>query len=445
MANILAAANGNWSSTSTWVGGVVPVAGDNVYANTRTVTIDVNINVAKLSTQAENGATAGGSFSVTCAVTPITITATTIAAGSSTCLVVNSSTLSGRSAIVYSTDVYSSSTSTNATHGISSDIRTGETFYFYGGNLRGLTGFNAAALSLSNGSGTSYITANIYASTTTQAHGLIIGNGLSPTVIINGNIYGGNSSGNAISLQNTSTPNLTITGNIYGGNNANGAGLYLANNNSATVIGNVYGGTSGTGCMGIRNDGTGTITVNGICEAGTQTDASGLELRGSGVGIVKRAKGNGYGVGSVGVGLAYGVWTSTQNGMVYVEELEFGSLGATPIRGNCKLTPLSTNVCLTRLTTGATKTLVDAAASLGFPAISNVRSGVTYNAGSLTGTCAVPSASSVVSGVAVDNTIGTATLTPSNVWDYPISSVTSNSVGEKLKKCAIPADIIALG
>lgn len=443
MANILAAANGNWSSTATWIGGVVPVVGDNVYANTRTVTIDVNINVAKLSTQAENGATTGGGFTVTCAVTPITITATTIAAGTTGCLTISSSGLSGRSVNIYATDVYTSSTGSNAS-GIFSNANTGETVYFYGGNLRGLTGFNSGAFAIGL-NGTHYINANLYASATAQTHGLTVGNGISPTIFITGNCYGGNSSGAGAWFAASSTPTVTITGNIFAGNNVNGAGLFLANNNSATVIGNAFGGSTGTTAVAIRNDGTGTINVVGTCEAGTATDSAGLYMNGGGTANVKRAKGNGYGVGSVGIAFSYGVWNNNQAAMVNIEEIEFGSRGASPIRGSCRLTPLSTNVAVVTLVSGSQKTLIDAASTLGFPSTSNVRSGITYNAGNLTGTCAVPSASSVVSGVAVDNTVGTATLTPSNVWDYPISSVTSNSVGEKLKKCAIPADIIALG
>ena len=64
MANILAAANGNWSATGTWVGGVVPTGGDNAYSNGKTITIDVNAAAAKVSTVAENGSSGGGGFTL---------------------------------------------------------------------------------------------------------------------------------------------------------------------------------------------------------------------------------------------------------------------------------------------------------------------------------------------------------------------------------------------
>jgi hypothetical protein len=49
------------------------------------------------------------------------------------------------------------------------------------------------------------------------------------------------------------------------------------------------------------------------------------------------------------------------------------------------------------------------------PAASNVRDGVSYASGALTGTCKVPAAGSVALGVPVDATTGTAVLTPAAI------------------------------
>jgi hypothetical protein len=47
-----AVANGNWSSTSTWNAGIIPVAGDVVASNGFTVTIDQNVNVDSITNAA---------------------------------------------------------------------------------------------------------------------------------------------------------------------------------------------------------------------------------------------------------------------------------------------------------------------------------------------------------------------------------------------------------
>ena len=56
-------ANGNWSNAANWNGGTKPVAGDDVYADGRTVTVDEDFNVATIRNTQRSGGTAGGSFS----------------------------------------------------------------------------------------------------------------------------------------------------------------------------------------------------------------------------------------------------------------------------------------------------------------------------------------------------------------------------------------------
>jgi hypothetical protein len=62
-------------------------------------------------------------------------------------------------------------------------------------------------------------------------------------------------------------------------------------------------------------------------------------------------------------------------------------------------------------TSGPNRLLYTSNALSDFPAITDVRSGVTYAAGTLIGTCAVPSALSVAYGVPVDNTTGLSIIT----------------------------------
>lgn len=69
MATILANQNGDWDVTATWIGGVVPGAGDVAVANTRTVTVNVSVTCTEIRNDTTGGATAGGSFSLSDGIT----------------------------------------------------------------------------------------------------------------------------------------------------------------------------------------------------------------------------------------------------------------------------------------------------------------------------------------------------------------------------------------
>jgi hypothetical protein len=62
MATVWAVNNGNWSNASTWSGSYIPQSGDDVFANNRTVNVDVSFDVASLRNTSGTGITAGGSF-----------------------------------------------------------------------------------------------------------------------------------------------------------------------------------------------------------------------------------------------------------------------------------------------------------------------------------------------------------------------------------------------
>jgi hypothetical protein len=84
-----------------------------------------------------------------------------------------------------------------------------------------------------------------------------------------------------------------------------------------------------------------------------------------------------------------------------------------PVFGRIKMLSSSQNSILFQTENSLiTQTLYTPGVATGHPAESNVRSGITYGpTNNLTGTCVVPSATTVSLGVPVDNTVGTAQLT----------------------------------
>jgi hypothetical protein len=110
--------------------------------------------------------------------------------------------------------------------------------------------------------------------------------------------------------------------------------------------------------------------------------------------------------------------------------LEYGTFGQSPTSGTgIRLKKLGSNVAVFNYCdTAGAKTLIDATANAAMPAATDVRSGVSYASGALTGSCAVPAAGSVALGVAVDNTTGTAVLTPEAVWGHASRTITGGLV-----------------
>jgi hypothetical protein len=116
--------------------------------------------------------------------------------------------------------------------------------------------------------------------------------------------------------------------------------------------------------------------------------------------------------------------------VIEIEQLEYGTNGMSPTSGTgIRLKKLGSNVAVFNFCdTAGAKTLIDATQNAAMPAASNVRSGVSYASGALTGSCAVPAAGSVALGVAVDNTTGTAVLTPEAVWGHASRTITGGLV-----------------
>ena len=278
------------------------------------------------------------------------------------------------------------------------------------GNISGAAGIlnsNTRAV-VNSANGIVNITGIISCGTANQSNTLnqVIDNTSSGTINITGTINGtslsASTTGSVNGVRNSGTGTINFTGNVNGNSGLLIINSALFNSSSGTinVSGNAIGGSNG---LAIGNNSTGTINLNGNAIGGTSYAA---------------------------------VENTLSSGNLIVEKIVFGANGQTATRGYIKFKNTVNIAAETVLKTDATTTnLVDINVVPNLqPSISDVRLGVTYSSGSLTGTMNVPPFNAVKAGVPVDNGVGTAALTPQDVWNVLMSGITqSGSIGERLK------------
>ena len=230
MALRYAVATGNWSNTATWDGGTLPAAGDDVYADGKTVTIDTNVTVANLYNLQRVGGIIGGVFNVS--ASGFTITANIVAAGSISFPSAMSITATGTTTII--------------------------------GNITGNinTPTNAVGVGLTIQAGTVNVTGNVQGgglggSNNNGSYGIWVLN--SAVLNLVGNTVGGASSSGTHGIIFSNTSRGVITGNATGGYNSYGISTTSTLSNALVFNGNCISGTQG----GIQNNSTGTVVING--------------------------------------------------------------------------------------------------------------------------------------------------------------------------------------
>ena len=410
MAFRYAVATGNWSNTSTWDGGTLPTASDDVFSNGFTVTIDGTFTVLSIRNTLNAALPtilAGGQFrfanggNLTCTATQAIYVGSTTPTLEMTLASPNTATFNGSVLTMTATASYnairlSNSGTLNLNGNYNIDGSATATRYII--QLTGTGTINIVGdLSLTSTSGGSFANALNIAGT--------------GTANITGNVTGGTGIAlGVVTILGTSSGTINVTGNV---STTGFPAIGLNTSNTLTIIGNVS--TTGTQPAIYNQTTAATISVTGIITAGTSTPAiySAFALQSS------------YSSGTY-VKVSGNVVNSTNNMAIVAPRVTIDT---------------NTSSWLFQISTGGNRTLYAAGVALGNPATTNVRFGTTYGASSeLTGTLRVPTAENVLSGVLVDNTTGTLLMTPAQFWNYLIASgFTADSIGDRLQNVATVA------
>lgn len=428
MANVYAVKTGNWSDPTVWNTGALPSPADDVFSNNFTVTIDQNVSVLSIRNRAASPAVAGGGFVISSAVT-VTVTgaSTGIMGGSGSCI-----TFSGAAGVTATIDTSRiEGPDTNASQTIN---HTGSgtltiTCTSYSPSGAGSTRYTI----LFNSTGVfNYSGGAIVGVFSTQSFG-VLGAG---TLNIVANITGGS---NTAGLDIGAAATVNITGDIYGGNNS-GRGISVSASCILNITGTIRSSTQGPGINVNSSSPQINVTGNVLPEVTSNQAAINCQSFNSYlkiVGTITASTGSAAVVSTSGgaINIFTGPFISSTSGILplYVTRMHYQrTLGS-----YYEFRDSSTNGALPPATAAPATRLVSPDTVVDSPIPANVRDGVSYALNALTGTLKVPAAGSVALGVPVDNTTGTAVLTPAAVWDYATASITNaSSIGARLKNCS---------
>jgi hypothetical protein len=397
MANVKAVANGNWSNTATWDGGVLPTSSDDVYANNFTVTIDGTFTVLTIRTTSASGITAGGQFkfanggSLTCTA------GNAIEVGSTTPALLND--LGSGTNATFTGSIISL---TNTTNYVAMSWTGAGTFNIVSNTNLNTLNVNGRRIFTCEGTGILNHVGNMSSSGTSAGGSNTYGVGIIGNCTYNHT--GDNSGGAAAILTGTAAP-LFIQANanyIQTGNNVAGATPCIVANTTCNI--KTIGDNTGSATAPAINNTTTACTIE---LEGTTTSGSGYPAVTGLITTLVKVKGN----------------------VVHTNTYAAIYAGRVVIDDNV------TSWQFKDSTNTVTRTLYTAGVNLGNPLESDVRDGVDYGASlELTGTLAVPDPSNVRKGVPTDDTVGTADLTAEDLLTAIEES--TNDVAVRLRNVA---------
>jgi hypothetical protein len=382
MANVRAFRSGNWSdtnpATSPWgTGGVLyaPAANDDVYSNTFIIHVDQNVTVNSVT-----------NASATSRLWKDGATTTATAGGTFNLL----------NGVVMTATILSITTNTE-TVGLS-----GTNSGTIAGTINGASGTAGHSTTRNTGTGTLTVVGTLIGSNSSQSNCSCITNAAGGIVNFTGSITAGTGSSNA-GILNTSAGTIIVTGNVTAGTGSAAYSIHNSSAGTAIVIGNVTAGTGNT-AYGINNSSTGTAIIVGNVIATSATNA----FVSSNASAINKISGN---------------IINHSNGTAAIYATRYV---VDPIPKNSFIQYSNVN-----------QFSIDSLSAFSMPPVSAVRFGTSFADGTLIGTCKVPSQNSVSVGVPVDNTVGTAFLTPAALFDTSVASLTSsNTLGARLKNSA---------
>lgn len=436
--------SGNWSNAAIWSGSIIPTASDDVYANNQSIYVDTDITVNSLRSGTITGVTNGGIYYLNDGITA-TVTSLILPGNSTTGMII----ISGSNSATISCPVMS-----NAGFSHTAIVLTGSANLTYTGSVNPPAGGTGRGI-LHSSTGTLNILGNVFVYNSNGQWGILFNGGGTLNVI--GDVRGGGL-GTAYAIQQTTIAGgtINITGNLTT-RVANSFALHISTANTININGNL----TATGAPALRvNSGASTITVTGSL-IGNTTAAYQDNSTGTGTNVTisgsittpgtstistlyKTTQGTITVIGPIYSGVnTPGVATNANVNDVFLTGPFYNRNGRNAVSApKFQLISGSTPTwTFDTETFGEQRTLYTLDYPGNFPSSTDVRDGITFgDTNQFTGTVAIPSTGSVLKGVPVDNTTGSASFDMQNAWNADINNLTTTgSLGARLKNVATVA------